>query len=52
MRSDLAHLEADFLLFQTEAGRTRVEVRFDGDAAWLAVGQMAQDLKKPSGDAA
>ena len=33
-------------------GRTPVEVRFDGDTAWLSLGQMAQDLKKTSGDAA
>lgn len=52
MRSDLAHLEAEFLLYQTENGRTRVEVRFDGGTAWLSLGQMAQDIEKSSGDAA
>jgi hypothetical protein len=34
--------EAEFLLYQTEDGRTRVEVRFDGDTAWLSLGQMAE----------
>ena len=29
----------------------RVEVRFDGDNARLSLVQMAQDIKKPSGDA-
>src|SRR4051794_23879535 len=40
--SDLARREAEFLLYQTEDGRTRVEVRFDGDTAWLSLGQMAE----------
>ena len=39
--TDLAHREAEFLLYQTEDGRTRVEVRFDGETAWLSLGQMA-----------
>jgi len=34
--------EAEFLLYQTEDGRTRVEVRFDGETAWLSLGQMAE----------
>lgn len=34
--------EAEFLLFQTEDGRTRVEVRFVGDTAWLSLKQMAE----------
>jgi hypothetical protein len=32
----------EFLLYQTEDGRTRVEVRFAGDTAWLSLGQMAE----------
>ena len=32
---------AEFLLYQTEDGRTRLEVRIDGDTAWLSLGQMA-----------
>jgi len=40
--TDLAHREAEFLLYQTEDGRTRVEVRFDGETAWLSLGQMAE----------
>jgi len=40
--TDLTRREADFLLYQTEDGRTRVEVRFDGDTAWLSLGQMAE----------
>jgi hypothetical protein len=38
----LVRHEAQFLLYQTEDGRTRVEVRFDGDTAWLSLGQMAE----------
>ncbi|HEX7841568.1 MAG TPA: hypothetical protein VF469_29060 [Kofleriaceae bacterium] len=30
------------LLYQTEDGRTRVEVHFDGETAWLSLGQMAE----------
>ena len=44
--------DSEIILYQTEDGRTRVEVRFDGDAAWLSVEQTAQDIAKPSGDAA
>jgi hypothetical protein len=38
---DLALREAEFLLYQTEDGRTRVEVRFGGETAWLSLKQMA-----------
>ncbi len=34
--------EAQFLLYQGEDGRTRIEVRFDGETAWLSLGQMAE----------
>jgi hypothetical protein len=34
--------EAEFLLYQAEDGRTRVEVRIDGETAWLSLGQMAE----------
>jgi len=40
--TDLSRREADFLLYQTEDGQTRVEVRFDGETAWLSLGQMAE----------
>jgi hypothetical protein len=40
--SQLIHREAEFLLYQAEDGRTRVEVRFDGETAWLSLGQMAE----------
>lgn len=33
--------EAEFLLYEAEDGRTRIEVRFDGETAWLSLGQMA-----------
>lgn len=41
-RKDLALREAEFLLYQTEDGRTRVEVRFGGETAWLSLKQMAE----------
>lgn len=33
--------EAEVLLYQVEDGRTRVEVRFEGETAWLSLGQIA-----------
>lgn len=33
---------SSFLLYQTEDGRTRVEVRFDGDTAWLTQATLAE----------
>ena len=32
---------AEILLYQADDGRTRLEVRFDGDTAWLSLGQLA-----------
>jgi hypothetical protein len=32
----------EFLLFQTEDGRTRLEVRFKDETAWLSLNQMAE----------
>jgi hypothetical protein len=40
--SEITRREAEFLLYQAEDGRTRVEVRFDGETAWLSLGQMAE----------
>jgi hypothetical protein len=34
--------EAEVLLYQVEDGRTRVEVRFEGETAWLSLGQIAE----------
>jgi hypothetical protein len=34
--------EAEFLLYQTEDGLTRVDVRFGGETAWLSLNQMAE----------
>lgn len=39
--TNVAKREAEFLLYQVEGGRTRVEVRFEGDTAWLSLAQMA-----------
>jgi len=39
---DLALREAEFLLYQSEDGRTRVEVRFDGETAWLTQASLAE----------
>ncbi len=34
--------ESEFLLYQSADGETRVEVRFEGETAWLSLGQMAE----------
>jgi hypothetical protein len=33
---------SEFLVYTAEDGRTRVEVRFEGDTAWLSLTQMAE----------
>jgi hypothetical protein len=38
---DIIRQRGEFLLYQTEDGRTQVEVRFDGETVWLSLGQMA-----------
>lgn len=37
----LVHSDSQFLLYQTEDGRTRVEVRFDEETAWLTQAALA-----------
>ena len=39
---DLVPSRGEFLLYQTEDGRTRVEVRFAGDTVWLPLKQIAE----------
>jgi len=34
--------KSQLLLYQTKAGRTRVEVRMDGETVWLSLNQMAE----------
>ena len=33
---------SELILYQTEDGKTRLEVRFEGDTAWLSQSQMAE----------
>ena len=40
--TQLTRQETEFLLYTAEDGRTRIEVRFDGETAWLSLGQMAE----------
>ena len=40
--ADLTRRGAELLLYETADGRTRVEVRLDGETAWLSLGQMAE----------
>ena len=39
---DLDGRETDVLLYQTNDGHTRVEVRLDGETAWLSLGQLVE----------
>jgi hypothetical protein len=32
----------EFILFQSEDGSTRIEVRFAGETVWLSINQMAE----------
>lgn len=41
-KNSIVRQQAEFLLYQTEDGRTRVEVRFGGETAWLSLKQMAE----------
>ncbi len=40
--TDFVRREAEFLLYQNDDGRTRIEVRYDGETEWLWLGQMAE----------
>lgn len=40
--ADAVPEQAEFLLYQGEDGRTRIEVRFDRETAWLSIVQMAE----------
>lgn len=40
--NDNPHQSSGLLLYQTEDGRTRLEVRLDGETIWLAQAQMAE----------
>jgi hypothetical protein len=40
--SELVRHEAQILLYASEDGGTRIDVRFEGETAWLSLGQMAE----------
>jgi len=40
--TDLVRPKGEFILYQTEDGQTRVEVRFDGETAWLTQAALAE----------
>ena len=40
--SDGALPRSEFILYQTEDGRTRIDCRFDGESIWLTQAQIAQ----------
>ena len=40
--SDESLPQSEIILYQTEDGRTRVEVQFKGETAWLSLNQMAE----------
>jgi hypothetical protein len=40
--ADTVPEQTEFLLYQGEDGRTRIEVRFDRETAWLSIVQMAE----------
>ena len=44
--TNIAPRDAQVLLYQTEDGHTRVEVRFDGETAWLSLGQLTELFRR------
>jgi len=40
--SDISHRSSQFFRYPTEDGHTRVEVRVDGETAWLTQGGLAE----------
>jgi len=42
MASDLSKLNNEFIIYQTEDGKTKVEVVFDGDTVWLTQIKLAE----------
>lgn len=40
--SDLEPTRSQFLIYQDEAGNTRIDVRFDGETVWLTQAQLAE----------
>jgi len=39
-QNDLIPPTGEFILYQTEDGRTRVEARFQGETVWLSLNQL------------
>ena len=44
--SDLMHTPSEFILYQTEDGRTRIQCRFDNDTLWLTQAMIAELFQK------
>jgi hypothetical protein len=42
MKNDNDRPTGEFILYQTEDGRTRIECRFENETLWLAQAQMAE----------
>jgi hypothetical protein len=47
--TSLVRRESKFLPYLIEDDRTRVEVRFDGDTAWLSFGQVVELFHRDKG---
>jgi len=45
-KSAVATQTGDFLLYQTDDGKTRIEVRMQGETVWLSQKQMAELFQK------
>jgi len=40
--SDVMHAPSEFILYQTEDGRTRIQCRFENETIWLSQIQLAE----------
>jgi hypothetical protein len=47
-KSAITPPSGDFLLYQTEDGKTRIEARFQGEKVWLLLNQLVNQFQGTS----
>ena len=46
MKDDLSEIRSEILIYQTEGGRTRIDVRLEDETVWLSQKLMAELFQK------
>ena len=46
MKDDLSEIRSEILIYQTEGGRTRIDVRLEDETVWLSQKLMAEFFQK------